>query len=189
VRGESAHAPRRKANSLDRHSFESARRGHAQPEDVKLNLNRVVPTLVHDGTPIIESNVICEYIEGVWGDVSLRPAAAVERARMRIWLRWLDESVHVATGTVSLRIAFRPQHLKRQPEELRAWLTALDPARQERTRAAIELGMKAPQFASAVRRLAALADDMDAALEAWKLARRQYLLPCRQRLCALPDAL
>lgn len=33
---------------------------------VKLNPNRVVPTLVHDGKPVIESNVICEYIEDVW---------------------------------------------------------------------------------------------------------------------------
>ena len=36
-----------------------------KPEYVKLNPNRVVPTLVHEGEPIIESNVICEYVQDV----------------------------------------------------------------------------------------------------------------------------
>lgn len=134
------------------------------PDYVKLNPNRVVPTLVYDGTPIIESNVICEYVEDVWPDTLLRPPSPHDRARMRIWMRQLDDGIHVATAIVSLCIAFRLQHLKRDPEELGTWLTALDPARQERTRAAIEKGMDAPQFAPAVRRFAKLADDMDAAL-------------------------
>jgi glutathione S-transferase len=43
------------------------RAGDAQtPEYIELNPGKVVPTLVHDGIPIIESNVICEYIEDVW---------------------------------------------------------------------------------------------------------------------------
>ena len=83
---------------------------------------------------------------------------------MRIWLRQLDESVHVATGVISLCIAFRLQHLKRDPDELRKWLAALDPARQERTKAAIDQGIRAPQFAPAVRRFGTLAKDIDAAL-------------------------
>jgi glutathione S-transferase len=135
-----------------------------RPEYVKLNPNRVVPTLVHDGEPIIESNVICEYVEDVWNDLPVRPGSAKDRARMRIWLRQLDESVHVATGVISLCIAFRLQHLKRDPDELRKWLAALDPARQERTKAAIDQGIRAPQFAPAVRRFGTLAKDIDAAL-------------------------
>jgi glutathione S-transferase len=135
-----------------------------KPEYVKLNPNRVVPTLVHEGEPIIESNVICEYVEDVWSDFPMRPVSARERAQMRIWLRWLDESVHLATAVVSLCIAFRIQHLKREPKELDKWLAGLDANRQERTQAAIEHGIKAPQFAPAVHRLGALAKDMDAAL-------------------------
>jgi glutathione S-transferase len=37
-----------------------------QPEYLKLNPNAVVPTLVHDGRPLIESTVICEYIDDHW---------------------------------------------------------------------------------------------------------------------------
>jgi glutathione S-transferase len=136
-----------------------------RPNYVKLNPNRVVPTLVHDGWPMIESNVICEYIDDVWPEPSLRPRSARDKARMRIWMKQLDESVHAATGTVSTCIAFRHQHLKRDPAELKAWIDDLEPARRERTKLAIELGMEAPQFAPAVRRFLKLITDMDAVLQ------------------------
>jgi glutathione S-transferase len=135
-----------------------------KPEYVKLNPNRVVPTLVHDGYPVIESNVICEYVEDVWPERPLRPADPRDRARMRLWMKQLDESIHAATGTVSTCIAFRLQHLKRDPAELSAWIAGLEPARRERTKAAIELGTDSPFFAAAVRRLDKLTHNMDEAL-------------------------
>ncbi len=141
------------------------RAGDSQtPDYVNLNPNKVVPTLVHNGKPVIESNVICEYIEDVWPDKPLRPENAGDRARMRVWMKQLDDGVHAATGTVSTCVAFRFQHLKREPQELKAWLDGLDPARLERTRAAIELGTMAPQFALAVLRFDKLFSDMDEAL-------------------------
>src|ERR1700730_7289328 len=88
------------------------RAGDAQkPEYVKLNPNQVVPTLVHEGVPVIESNVILEYVEDVWPDRPMRPTTPVARARMRLWMKQLDEEVHTATATVSACIAFRYQHL------------------------------------------------------------------------------
>ena len=145
------------------------RAGDSQkPDYVKLNPNRVVPTVVHDGKPVIESNVICEYIEDVWSNTSMRPDDANDRARMRVWMKQLDDGVHAATGTVSTCVAFRIQHLKRDPQELKAWLEALDPARLERTKAAIELGTAAPQFAVAVLRFDKLFADMDEALRGAK---------------------
>ena len=38
------------------------------PQYLKLNPKGVVPTLVHDGTPVIESTLICEYLD----DTSIR---------------------------------------------------------------------------------------------------------------------
>ncbi|HVZ53694.1 MAG TPA: glutathione S-transferase family protein [Pseudolabrys sp.] len=141
------------------------RAGDSQkPEYVKLNPNKVVPTLVHDGYPVIESNVICEYIEDVWPDAPLRPSGARDRAQMRLWMKQLDETLHAATGTVSTCVAFRFQHLKRDPEELKAWFAGLDPARYERTKAAVELGIEAPQFAAAIQRIEKMAADMDTSL-------------------------
>lgn len=77
----------------------------------------------------------------------------------------LDEGVHAVSGTVRSCIAFRYQHLKRDPAELRAWLDGMsDPARRDHTRQAIELGLDAPAFALAVRRFEKLLADMEVAL-------------------------
>jgi glutathione S-transferase len=51
----------------------------------------VVPTLVHDGDVIIDSSVICEYLDEVFPEVSLSPADPVFRAHMRKWLRYFEE--------------------------------------------------------------------------------------------------
>ena len=52
------------------------------PEYRKLNPKGVVPTLVHDGTPVIESTLICEYIDDTFPDPPLMPKDAASRARM-----------------------------------------------------------------------------------------------------------
>lgn len=47
--------------------------------------------LVHDGKVLTESTVINEYIDTVFPDRPLRPADPYERARMRIWTKFVDE--------------------------------------------------------------------------------------------------
>jgi glutathione S-transferase len=60
-------------------------------EFVALNPNGQVPVLVHDGATITESTVINEYLDEVFPQVALRPRDPVERARMRIWSKFVDE--------------------------------------------------------------------------------------------------
>jgi glutathione S-transferase len=62
-----------------------------QPAFVKINPNGQVPVLVHNGATITESTVINEYLEDVFPAVPLRPKDPVERARMRIWGKFIDE--------------------------------------------------------------------------------------------------
>ena len=63
------------------------------PDYLKINPNGLVPTLVHDGVPIIESTVINEYLDDVFPDVPLRPKDPVERARARVWGKLADEAL------------------------------------------------------------------------------------------------
>ena len=67
-----------------------------EPDYLKLNPNGVVPTFVHDGTILIESSAILEYLEEVIPDPALAPGDAVGRARMRAWMRYVDEVPTVA---------------------------------------------------------------------------------------------
>lgn len=64
---------------------------HLTAEYMKLNPNGVVPTLVHDGAPIVDSSVINEYLDEVFPDTPVRPADAKARARMRAWRQYIDE--------------------------------------------------------------------------------------------------
>ena len=167
------------------------RAGDSQkPEYTRLNPNQVVPTLVHGGVPVIESNVILEYIDGTWPQRALRPAAPADRARMRLWNKQLDDGLDAATGTISVCIALRHQHLQRKPDDFQAWLDKIvDPARRERSRLAVELGMDSPLFAPAVQRFEKMFSDMDTALAQgpW-LAGQEFSLadiaysPCMVRL-------
>jgi glutathione S-transferase len=136
-----------------------------KPEYLRLNPNGVVPTLVHDGHTVIESTVICEYLDDVWAEMPLRPRDPFARTRMRLWTKQLDEGVHAATGTVSTCIAFRHQHLKKSPEELKRYFDSIpQPERRERVQKAVEFGMDSPTFAPALRRLDRLIADIDRTL-------------------------
>lgn len=62
-----------------------------------LNYNPVhkkVPVLVHNGKPIVESNIILEYIDETWkNSPRLFPEDAYERARVRFWVSFIQQQV------------------------------------------------------------------------------------------------
>jgi glutathione S-transferase len=63
------------------------------PEYLALNPDGVVPTLVHDGTPIRESSIINEYIDEAFDGPRLAPADPRQRARMREFVRLCDDGL------------------------------------------------------------------------------------------------
>ena len=141
-------------------------RDQHKPEYLELNPGGVVPTVVDNGVVVIESTVICEYLDDTYPDPPLRPADAYRRARMRLWTKRLDEGLHFATGVISGSIAFRHQHLARPAGELEAYIEGIpDPVRRERQRQQIEHGIEAPQFAEAIRRFETWLTDMERDLE------------------------
>ena len=88
------HCLREKGLKYESKYVELWRYENLSPDYLKLNPNGVVPTLVHDGTPIINSFCINEYIEDTFPEPPLRPAGAMERARMRYWA-WTADEIHL----------------------------------------------------------------------------------------------
>jgi glutathione S-transferase len=78
------------------------------PDYLKLNPNGVVPTLVHDGNVILDSSVICEYLDEVFPQPRLAPNDAVGRAHMRKWLRFLEEVPTAAIRVPTFHMALKP---------------------------------------------------------------------------------
>lgn len=138
------------------------------PAYLALNPKGVVPTLVHGGRPVVESTVICEYLDDAFPAVPLRPADPVERARMRVWAKVPDEGLHVACGSVSFAAAFARQLRGRfGAEALEARLAAMpDRARAARQRAIMQDRFAVPFVRDAVLLHDRLLADMDARLAA-----------------------
>ncbi len=134
-----------------------------KPEYLKLNPNGVVPTLIHDDFVLIESSVIMQYLDEVFPGPSLQPADPRERAKMRIWMKRVDEYLHPGNATLTYAMVHgRGLREKKSPKELEAYYRGIpNPVIRERQRAAIELGMDAPAAVQALQFYDKALADMD----------------------------
>lgn len=88
------------------------------PDYLKINPKGVVPSLVHEGTAIIESTLICEYLDEAFPEPRLTPRRASDRARMRLWSKFIDEGIFEATREISFSAMFR-EKMRAMSEEQR----------------------------------------------------------------------
>jgi glutathione S-transferase len=129
------------------HHLSLAMGEHLTPQFKAMNPRGVVPVLVHDGNTIVESSVICAYLDEVFPAPPLSPKAPLERATMRLWCKLPDDILHMACATVSFAISFGPQLKKLAGTGLEERLMKMpDPVRRERQRALIEKGIETPFF-------------------------------------------
>lgn len=144
-----------------------------------LNPQGVVPTLVHDDRPLVESSVIMQYVDFAFEGPSLMPAAAFSRAGALLWMKRADEMLLPAIGTLTYALTVRTKLLRLPPARREAYYAAIpDPVRRARRRSVVEHGLDAPEVGPAAKELAGLAKDLDAALshrkwlcgDTWSLA-------------------
>ncbi len=147
-------------------------------EYLKLNPNAVVPTLVVDGKPIIESNVILEYLDEIGPEPPLHPADAYGRALMRIWLSQIDLDVHVSVNALSFAISLRHLFLQMPPERREAMYREMpDAEKRWRRRDLVEKGLDSFLVGIAAKRFQRLFADMERTLAAQEwLAGEGYTL-------------
>jgi glutathione S-transferase len=116
------------------------------PKYLKLNPKGVVPTLVHDGKPVIESTLICEYIDETFPQQpQLMPADPWLQSRMRLWSKMVDEGLHDGVTEISFSAMFR-ERMKNMPPEVREkrFRNVGDPRRTDRFKSTYEYGVKSP---------------------------------------------
>jgi len=148
------------------------------PDYLKLNPNGVVPTLVHDGKPVIESSVILYYIDEVFPQHPLMPEDPHERATVRLFNKLIDEYVHTACMTLSFATAFRPRMLRMGEGEREAeFAKAPNQKRSDIKRDVTAHGLQSHYVADAVGQHEKLLAAMEAALaDGPYLAGRSYTL-------------
>jgi glutathione S-transferase len=77
------------------------------PAYLAINPKGVVPSLLDDGKVVVESTLICEYLEETIPAPPLSPSDAHGRARMRLWSKAVDEGLFEATRELSFSAMFR----------------------------------------------------------------------------------
>jgi glutathione S-transferase len=122
------------------------------PNYLKLNPKGVVPTLVHDGRPVIESTLICEYIDAAFPrPPKLIPSDPWLQGRMRLWSKFVDEGLFDGVTEISFSAMFR-ERMKAMPEEIRQkrFRNVGDPRRTDRFKSTYEHGVDSPFVVHAV---------------------------------------
>ena len=104
---------------------------HLKPEYLKLNPNGVVPTLVDDGNVITDSSVICEYLDEKYPAVRLMPEDLVERAKLRAWMRFLEEVPTAAVRVPSFNMGFLPRYEGLNRQQFEAQQSDVRPIRKQ----------------------------------------------------------
>jgi glutathione S-transferase len=118
---------------------------------LKLNPNAVVPTLVHDGFPVIESSVILYYLEESFPEPSLMPADPKARMTVRLFNKLIDESVHNACTILTFATALRPRFQRMEATARERYLErAPSQQRAEYKRDVIEHGLHSKYVANAI---------------------------------------
>ncbi len=140
------------------------------PEYMKLNPKAVVPTIVHDGHVIVESTVICEYVDEVFDGPSLVPDTPLGRAQMRLWTKTVDEDIHPACGEVTFVSCHRFVIMRLGEEGVEEFLNAtpprsVTPAWKQRKRDLVMLGIEAPGIGAKIKLYDHYLSEMEAALQ------------------------
>lgn len=135
------------------------------PEYLKLNPDGVVPTLLHDGVPVVESTVINEYLDEAFPEPPLRPTDPLGRARMRVWTKFVDEDCLPALLVCNWNEALRPVAAQWSDDELRRRIEQVPtPDRKEAWRRIARRPFTSEEIAAAREKLRHAARRMEAAL-------------------------
>ena len=127
-----------------------------EPSYLAINPKAVVPSLVHNGSIVNESTVICKYIDEAFDGPSLVPSDILARARMRIWEKAVDEQLHPACGELTFVCCHRHIIMRLGEAKLREFLSStpdqsVTSTWKERKKEIVQLGFDAPGIDTTIR--------------------------------------
>jgi len=136
------------------------------PDDYhRLNPKGLVPVILNEGAGVPESLVILEYLEDAFPELSFRPAAADARARMRLWMRRIDDGVHVASRTIGVCLVNRHIYKAKDARKIETYYAQMkDQVRRTNDQINIAGGLESPLLPDAVAKFRALFEEMDSTL-------------------------
>lgn len=137
---------------------------HLKPDYLAINPNGVVPTLIDDGNIIVDSSVICEYLDETYPDTSLTPSAPVERAKMRAWMRFIEEVPTAAVRVPSFNMGFLPRFEGLDRKAFEAEQSDIRPLRKQFYRRMGTQGFQRADVEASIEQIGNTCTRMEAAL-------------------------
>jgi len=136
------------------------------PDDYhRLNPKGLVPVIINNGVAIAESLVILEYLEDAFAEPSFRPPSPEARARMRLWMRKIDDGVHVASRTIGVCLVNRHIYKAKGAEKIEKYYAQMrDQVRRTNDQVNIASGLDSPLLPDAVATFRRLFEEMDLTL-------------------------
>jgi len=136
-------------------------------EFLALNPKAVVPVLRHDDAVLVESTLICEYLEESFPLKPIYPESPLERARVREWTKAVDEELHPACSAITYVVSHRHTILRNGAGSFEEFVTngsrEGSAARRQKWQW-IQLGLEAPGAADKIRLYEAYLQKMERAL-------------------------
>ena len=90
-----------------------------------LNPGGIVPCLVADGMPLVESNLIDEFLDESFPDPPLMPNAPADRHEVRLWSKYVDDVCLPAVQKPNWSKTMRPVAAAWSEEEMEAHLARI----------------------------------------------------------------
>ena len=115
------------------HPLDLATFDHHQDWYKALNPSGIVPALLVDSKPLVESNFINEWLDETFAGPRLRPADPTQRHDMRLWAKYIDEHCLPAVQKHNWMILFHPFARKWSDAELEARLAVIPTEERRKT--------------------------------------------------------
>ncbi len=115
------------------HPMDLAKFEHHQNWYKALNPSGIVPALLVDGQPLVESNFINEWLDESFPGPILRPTDPTQRHDMRLWAKWIDEACLPAVQKHNWMILFHPFAKYWTDAELEARLSVIPTEERRKT--------------------------------------------------------
>ncbi len=135
-------------------------------EYLAINPAGCIPALVAGTDVVVESTTILDYLEALAPYPSLTPVAPMARAKMRLWTKWVDETLHPAWPGIAWVVLIRPRWIEAGHEQVMEMVAQLpDPSRRDRQLILYRKGFASPQshaaFSTFSKTIELMANDLE----------------------------
>lgn len=122
-----------KGVAFESHPLDLSTFDHHQDWYKALNPSGIVPALLVEGRPLVESNFINEWLDETFPEPCLRPSDPTDCHDMRLWAKYIDETCLPAVQKHNWMILFHPFAREWSDAELEVRLSVIPTEERRKT--------------------------------------------------------